>query len=440
MCVLAWMVTVMFILPSGIRAEDAVQPQQAEDAAQQQQTEAFKKEELAQMLAPIALYPDSLIATMLMASTYPIEVVEAERWLRQNANLKGDELDKALLDMEWDPSVKSLCHYPDILFSMSDKLDQTRKLGDAFLSQEGDVMATIQELRQKARDQGNLSTTKEQKVIVEEDFIRIEPVDPLVVYVPVYDPFYVYGPWWYPGYPPYYWYYPPGFVLSGGYFGFGYGFYLGIGVSSWAWFDWHNHHIRTDYHKTKWFHRERRSRKNIDSPFWRHDPTHRRGVSYRDRTTSERFVMKPSGIATAGPGKQVQPKGIQRQTAPAASSAGVRQTAPSMSGSGAVQGRSAGPPAPSAGVRQTAPSMPGSGAVQGRSAAPPAPSAGVRQAAPPVSGSGAIQGRPSAPPSGSDTRGQDVGAGRQGGTGYEGRGFQGSGGGREPGMGGGFRR
>ena len=114
------------------------------------------------MLAPIALYPDSLIAQILMASTYPLEMVEAERWLRQNKELKGDALDDALQEKTWDPSVQSLCHFPDVLFAMSDKLDQTRKLGDAFLSQEDDVMATIQELRRKAEEQGNLKTTKEQ--------------------------------------------------------------------------------------------------------------------------------------------------------------------------------------------------------------------------------------------------------------------------------------
>jgi len=227
---LALIIITMLVMPPGISAQDF---------GEAEQTERFKKEELDQMLAPIALYPDSLIAQILMASTYPLEVVEAERWLRQNKHLKGDELNNALLKKTWDPSIKSLCHFPDVLFAMSDKLDQTRKLGDAFLSQEDDVMATIQELRQKARDQGNLKTTKEQQVIVEREIIRIEPADPAVVYVPVYDPLYVYGPWWYPLYPPYYWYYPPGFVVTSGFISFGPRFFIGIGLFPWAWFDWH---------------------------------------------------------------------------------------------------------------------------------------------------------------------------------------------------------
>ncbi|MDH4233025.1 MAG: DUF3300 domain-containing protein, partial [Nitrospirota bacterium] len=152
---LALMIIAMLMLPPATAAQDPGQPEQ---------DGRFKKEELVQMLAPIALYPDSVIAQMLMASTYPLEIVEAERWLRQNKELKGDALDNALKEKTWDPSVKSLCHLPDVLFAMSEKLDQTRKLGDAFLIQQDEVMAAIQELRRKADEQGNLKTTGEQKV------------------------------------------------------------------------------------------------------------------------------------------------------------------------------------------------------------------------------------------------------------------------------------
>lgn len=279
----------MLLIPPGTPAQDTDEPEQ---------TYSFKKEELTQMLAPIALYPDSLIAQILMASTYPLEIVEAERWLRQNKDLQGDALDSALQDKTWDPSVKSLCHFSDLLFAMSDKLDQTRKLGDAFLSQEDDVMATIQELRLKAEEQGNLKTTDKQQVIVEREIIRIEPADPEVVYVPVYDPVSVYGPWWYPAYPPYYWYYPPGFV-TGGYIGFGPRVFVGVGLFSWAWFDWHHHIINVDLHRTKRFHRHRF--RDFDHPDWRHDPRHRRGVAYRDRRTSERFGSRPPGVKRASP-------------------------------------------------------------------------------------------------------------------------------------------
>jgi len=279
---LALIFLALLILPGGVSAQDP---------EEQEQPPKFKQEELVQMLAPIALYPDSLIAQVLMASTYPLEIVEAERWMRQNTGLTGEALDAALLEKNWDSSVKSLCHFPDLLFSLSEKLDQTRKLGDAFLSQEDQVMATIQDLRLRARQQGSLKTTDKQEVIVEREVITIAPVNPEVIYVPVYDPFSVYGPWWYTAYPPYYWYYPPGFVARTGYVSYAPPVFFGFGFS-WAWFDWHVHHIHVDYHKTRRFHRHH-DRRDFDRPYWRHNPAHRRGVAYRDIRTSERFGMRP---------------------------------------------------------------------------------------------------------------------------------------------------
>ena len=173
----------------------------------------FKQEELDQMLAPIALYPDSLLTQILMASTYPLEVVQAERWAKQNKDMKGDALAKALEAQSWDPSVKSLVNFPQVLTMMNEKLDWTQKLGDAFLAQQKDVMNTVQKLRAKAQAAGNLKTTKEQVVKVEQQIIIIEPASPQVVYVPAYNPTVIYGAWWYPAYPPYY-YYPPGYVSA----------------------------------------------------------------------------------------------------------------------------------------------------------------------------------------------------------------------------------
>lgn len=271
----------------------------AQEPAAPDDSDAFSKEELSQMLAPLALYPDALIAQILMASTYPLEIVEAERWLRTNSGLSGSRLDEALKEKNWDASVKSLCHFPDLLLAMSDKLDQTRKLGDAFLVQEAEVMATIQELRRRAEGQGNLKSSREQKVVVEPDAIRIEPVEPEVVYLPVYDPFYVYGPWWYPAYPPYYWYYPPG-VIGSSYVSFGPRFYFGLGFFPWAWFDWSARHIRVDIHRTRSFHNPR-VRHDSGASYWRHDNFHRRGVAYRDRRTGERFGSRPPRQTPATP-------------------------------------------------------------------------------------------------------------------------------------------
>jgi hypothetical protein len=198
---------------------------------------------------------------------------------------------------------------------MSEKLDQTTKLGDAFLSQQDDVMDTIQELRKKAQEQGNLKTTEEQKVIVEKEVIQIEPANPEVIYVPIYDPLYVYGPWWYPAYPPYYWYYPPGAVIAGGIISFGFGIFIGLGISSWSWFDWHHHYIDIDIHKTGRFNRFDRGRWDFNRHVWRHELGHRRGVAYRDRTTSQHFGLPSSRIFRSSPeARGYAGRGFERQT------------------------------------------------------------------------------------------------------------------------------
>jgi len=251
----------------------------------------FKQEELAQMLAPMALYPDPLIAQMLMASTYPLEVVEANRFVKANPDLKDDALDAALKEKEWDVSVKSLCHFPQVVSSMSEKLDWTTKLGDAFLAQQAEVMDMIQELRAKAHAEGNLKTTAEQKVIVEEKIIVIEPAKPEVVYVPTYSTTVVYGSWWYPAYPPYVWYYPPG----AGWVAFGTGIALGIGYSHWAHCGWGRGDIDIDINRTNNFNKNvNRGDRPGGKQKWNHDRNHRKGAAYRDRNTSQRFGQSPN--------------------------------------------------------------------------------------------------------------------------------------------------
>jgi len=188
---LAFVLLLIMTVPPAVFAQDAgTKP-------------TFKQEELDQIMAPIALYPDSLLTQVLMASTYPLEIVQADRWAKQNKDMKGDALAKALEAQTWDPSVKSLVNFPEVLTMMSEKLDWTQKLGDAFLAQQKDVMATVQQLRAKAQAAGNLKTTKEQTVVVEKEIIIIEPASPQVIYVPTYNPTVVYGVWAYPAYPPY---------------------------------------------------------------------------------------------------------------------------------------------------------------------------------------------------------------------------------------------
>jgi len=298
-----------------------------QDSGQTAPYPKFSKEELAQMVAPIALYPDSLVAQILMASTYPLEIVEADRWVKQNPNLKGNALNEALKEKGWDVSVKSLCHFPDVVSAMSQNLDQTSKLGDAVLSQQKDVMDTIQELRAKAQAQGNLKTTEQQKVIVEQQVIKIEPADPQVIYVPTYNPTVVYGPWWYPSYPPYAWY--PGAAVAGGIIGFGIGYAVGASVYSWSNCNWGHGNVNVNYNLTRNFNNVNINN-NLVNQNWGHNVEHRRGVAYRDNATSQRFGQSPSrsmesrrearGYSQSGLGGQglqqrrSQPGGISQQT------------------------------------------------------------------------------------------------------------------------------
>jgi hypothetical protein len=274
----------------------------AQDA---QSAPVFKQEELDQMLAPIALYPDSLMSQILMASTYPLEVVTAARWVEQNKDLQGDALAKALEGQSWDPSVKSLVNFPQVLDMMNQKLDWTEKLGDAFLAQQKDVLDTVQKLRQKAQEAGNLKTTEQQVVKVEQKTIIIESASPSIVYVPVYDPVVIYGPWWYPYYPPYY-YYPPGYV-AGAAFTFAAGVAVGAAWGyAWGHCDWHggdididinrNTNINNNIDRSKYAQQNNLGQGGKGS--WQHDASHRKGVAYRDQGTAQKYNRASTTDAT----------------------------------------------------------------------------------------------------------------------------------------------
>lgn len=295
---LAIFLTLTLVVPPGSFAQEAA-PQ---DPAPQNSTPApaFKQEELDQLLAPIALYPDSLVSQILMASTYPLEIVQADRWAKENKELTGDALTAALEAQSWDPSVKSLVNFPQVLDMMNAKLEETQKLGDAFLAQQKDVMATIQSLRQKAQAQGNLKTTTEQIVTVEKEtkIIVIESANPQVVYVPVYNPTVVYGTWWYPYYPPYY-YYPPSYPYSSAAFTFAAGVAVGAAWGyAWGNCNWHGGDVDIDINRNTNINNNI-NRNNYASQYnksgqagkgsWQHDASHRKGVSYKDPQTAQKF-------------------------------------------------------------------------------------------------------------------------------------------------------
>jgi hypothetical protein len=260
---------------------------------------AFPPEQLEQIVAPIALYPDPLLAHVLMASTYPLEVVAAARWRQKNPKLSGDALEKALQEQTWDPAVKSLCDFPDVLARMNENLDWMQDLGDAFLAQQAEVMAAVQAMRTKALEAGTLESGKEQTVTQGEDqTIVIESADPEVVYVPTYYPSSCYGSWGYP-----YWYYPPMYApppAGGLWFGFTVGVIWG---DAWGDCDWDGGDVNIDIDNENNFidrterpeNRERVKDRGgrgtqVGRGNWSHDPAHRKGVGYRDSATSQRFA------------------------------------------------------------------------------------------------------------------------------------------------------
>ena len=207
----------------------------ATGAGDQQEETAFSPAQLDALLAPIALYPDTLLTQLLMATTQPLEIVQAARWLAEpgNAALKGDALTKALQSQSWDPAVKSLVAFPDVLKQLNDKLDWTQQLGYAFATQQADVMDSVQRLRRQAQDSGNLKSTPQQVVRSEAQSVIIEPAQPDVVYVPAYNPQVVYGTWPYPSYPPVA--FPPPAYVPGSALLTGLAFGTGVAITAGLW-------------------------------------------------------------------------------------------------------------------------------------------------------------------------------------------------------------
>lgn len=216
--------------------EQAPPPEQAPapQNPNQQQYAQLSADQLQQLVAPIALYPDALVAQILSASAYPTQIVEADRFVKENPDLKGQALGNAIDQQDWDPSVKALCQFPSVLADMDQDLSWTSELGEANYNQQSDVMAAIQFMRHKAYDAGNLRTTPQQRVYEQGDDVDIQPADPEVVYVPQYNPYYVYG------YPVAFW---PGFQpwwgFGGPFISFGFGFPIGPFFGfGWGWHAW----------------------------------------------------------------------------------------------------------------------------------------------------------------------------------------------------------
>jgi hypothetical protein len=278
-----------------------------------EESKTFKQQELDQMLAPIALYPDDLLTQILIAATYPLEIVQADRWTKQNKSLKGDALTEALEKQDWDPSVKSLVNFPEVLSRMSEDLRWTQQLGDAFLAQEKEVMDTIQMLRKKAQEAGNLKDNPQQKVVVEKETIVIQSTNPEVIYVPSYNPTVVYGGWWWPAYPPpppFFPFFPYATPYAYGAMAFGAGVAMGAAWGyAWGHANWHggdvninanrntniNNNINRDKYKADM---KNKGLGEGGQGKWKHDASHRKGVSYRDQQTGQKFNKASTREAT----------------------------------------------------------------------------------------------------------------------------------------------
>ena len=277
--------------PVAVSAQTADNPPAPSSSAQPASqsppsAELLKPEQLEALVAPIALYPDELLANVLAASTYPLEVVQADRWLKERKTLKGDALKTEVEKQSWDDSVKALASTADVISMMSDKVDWTKNLGDAVLAQQPDVMDAIQRLRSKAYDNKKLVTTKQQKVSVQtqenKQAIVIEQADPNTMYVPYYDPATVYGAWPYAEYPPYYFGYPSyigaGVIAAG--LAFGTAWAIGRWGNYWGGgFNWGNRNVYVNH-----FNRTT----NIGNS-WQHNPAHRQGVRYNNVNVQQRF-------------------------------------------------------------------------------------------------------------------------------------------------------
>ncbi len=307
-CMLTAAVTLDAAAQSTVPTERASSSQSASTQGASTQSAVFSKEEIAQLVAPVALYPDSLLAQVLMASTYPGDVADAAKWVKDHPDTKGDAAVKAVAKEDWDASVQSLVAFPQAVGMMGSDIAWVQKLGDAFLAQPNDVMAMAQELRHKAQSAGNLKSNEYQNVKNDatqvpgtgQQTIVIESTSPETVYVPAYNPSVVYGSWMYPSYPPYYYpppaYYYPGAALAAG---VAWGIGIGITVGFWGDCNWGGGDVNINSSRYNEFNRniDRGDRQMGDrgNQRFQHDGSRRDGVPYRDQASREKYGNRQAG-------------------------------------------------------------------------------------------------------------------------------------------------
>jgi len=328
----------------------------------------FTAEQLEQIVAPIALHPDALLAQMMMAATYPLEIVEAARWVQKNASLKGTALDEALKGQDWDPSVKSLCLVASVLKQMNDNLDWTQDLGDAFLGQKTELMQTVQKMRRKALEAGTLKSTEQQKVSEDGQVVIIESTKTEVVYVPTYSPTVVYGSSW--GYP--YYYYPPMYVgPPPGAMLFAFSVGVAWGSGGWGGCNWHGNDVDIDIdHYNNFNNNTSRdpSRNRVENASgkkgsWNHNPEHRKGANYKNPQTAQKY----GGSGSSNRVTKDQARGYDRSGSKAKPATGAQRPGGGNSPSGGASR-----PASSTNRPTTTPSKPSTSRPSSTSSKPKA--------------------------------------------------------------------
>jgi hypothetical protein len=301
-------------------------------------------DQLDSLVAPIALYPDPLLAQVLAASTYPLEIVQLQQWMEKHKDLKGKSLTDAVMKQNWDPSVQAMAELPDVVKRLADDVQWTADLGNAFLAQQSDVMDAVQRMRKKAQDKGNLKTTEQQKVetkVVEnKSVIVVQPASPEVIYVPSYDPVVVYGPPVYP-YPPIY-YPPPGYYAWGMAVSFGVGMMIGAAWGGWGWgCGWGHNDIDINVNNNFVNHYNRQNASNrvgSGNNTWQHNPQHRGAAPYSDRATANKYggTARGDSIATrqANARQNLGQRGSRPQAGTMDRGAGARNLSTNRAGMG----------------------------------------------------------------------------------------------------------
>ncbi|MGH9834902.1 MAG: DUF3300 domain-containing protein, partial [Blastocatellia bacterium] len=329
---LAWILSAMLLASSNpilsAQSQQAAPPAQTQQPTPPEQKSAsapmpkarqLPADQLDALVAPIALYPDPMLSQVLVASTYPLEIVQAQQWVQQNSKLKDSALADAAKKQDWDPSVQAMVALPDLLKRLSDNVKYTTDLGNAFLAQQSDVMDAIQRMRVKAKDSGKLVSTEQQTVETKTEesktVVVIQPASPEVVYVPSYNPTAVWGAPAYP-YPPYY--YPPytaGGVIAASAISFGVGMAVGaIWGGGWGWgcgWGGNDININNNFINRNNFNNVNNINRGGNRNTWQHNPQHRGGAPYANRDVANRYGGTARGDSLAN--RQASARQTQRQ-------------------------------------------------------------------------------------------------------------------------------